>query len=104
MSPSQAPTNENPWQELEHLLQQTRKALQASDYRTAEVLLQAAGKTVAGFAVSSPPPLPQEQKETLLQTYRQLMLISAAHQQAAQGQLRHIREGRKTLATYGRQV
>lgn len=90
--------------ELEHLLQQTRKALQTSDYRTAEIALQAAGKKVAQFAVSSPPPLPQEQKENLLQTYQQLMLISASHQQATQGQLRQIREGRKTLATYGRQV
>lgn len=104
MSQPQAPANETPWNQLEILLKQAREALQHSDYRNMERTLQTAGELVARLTAADPPALPQAQKDRLLNAYRQLTLIGATHQQETRGQLRQIREGRRTLATYGRQV
>lgn len=104
MSQPQASANETPWHQLECLLEQARESLQQSDYRKMEGVLQAAGQLVARLTAADTPPLPQAQKDRLLNAYRQLTLIGATHQQATQKQLRQIREGKRTLATYGRQA
>ena len=103
MAQEPTPESEPSWDQLEALLRRTREALQASDYRNLETALEEAGRLVTRLT-ASPPALTQERKERLLHGYRQLTLIGAAHRQAVRGQLRQIREGRRAMTTYGRQV
>jgi hypothetical protein len=104
MTEAQTIAGQISWNQLEALLEEARESLQGSDYRNMEAALAAAGDLVTHLAATEAPPLAQAQKDRLLNAYRQLALIGAAHKQEAQGQLRQIREGRRTVATYGRRV
>ena len=45
-------------------------------------------------------PVPAQQKEQLVRTYQQLLLMIDSHKQITEEQLKKIRKGKKTVQTY----